>query len=247
MRSAARAASRVAMRLLRHARRLRVDGSAALNRHTTQENRKKRVMAVEGRIADQRRIARCRSSSRTAPARKIEPATQIVSAVRRPARSRALGRVLRGRPAAPAARRCRARSAAGIARGVGAAVAITDETTGSNVCAMSATFLSRITPITSGGRSGCQRVRYAARARAPSGLCAASSRTRRPRSSGEQLESRRPFGRGQPLLDGVFRNGDAIRGGDLQQPHRDDRIAHLMLAAQSQRHRSVRRQTVWPA
>ena len=44
----------------------------------------------------------------------------------------------------------------------------------------------------------------------------------------------------QPVLDRFSRNRDAARSRDLQQPHGDDRIADLMFAAKTQRHRSVR-------
>jgi hypothetical protein len=59
----------------------------------------------------------------------------------------------------------------------------------------------------------------------------------------QQLESRRPFGTRQSLLDRRPTDPGPGRGGRLEQPDGDQRIADLVLAAQSQRDRTVR--PVW--
>ena len=126
-----------------------------------------------------------------------------------------------------------------MARGVGAAVAITDDTTGSSVCAMSATFLSRITPITSGRRSGCHRVDTRKSARTLRIVRRVQQHATATLDS-EQFESSRPFGCGQTVLDGCCRNRDAACRCDLEQAYGDDGVANLVFAAQSECHRPVR-------
>src|SRR3989442_13308887 len=109
--------------------------------------------------------------SRTAPARRIDPATQTVPLVASAASTAAATSAHTTTDlAASTALTREASSLAGIARGVSAAVATTDEVTGSSSRRMASASLSRITPMTSPGRSGCHAARYLANARAPSGL-----------------------------------------------------------------------------
>src|SRR5262245_38235762 len=99
--------------------------------------------------------------SRTAPARKIDPATTTVRLAARAVStaSPTSGHATTGREASTALTH-EASSLAVRARGVSAAVATTEEVTGSSSRRIASASLSRMMPTTSAGRSGCHRARY---------------------------------------------------------------------------------------
>ena len=128
----------------------------------------------------------------------------------------------------------------GHGAGSAKAVTTTSPTAGASARIIAPTSLSPASANTSGGgAAGAVRPSQAASARAPAGLCAASSSARRPSREHDAIEPARPVRAGEAGLDGAAIDVDAGVVERLEQRHRDERVGDLVLAGEGEPHRAV--------